>query len=110
VLRHYFTLLLPHDFAGLVREVLEATLANEERSVRLMHQQLTRTLKELDGKEENLLDLVEAGGAVAAKVRTLLVGIGEERMRVKDELANLGPRLEAGATLIWAALDLLDDP
>jgi site-specific DNA recombinase len=110
VLRHYASLRLPDGFAARVREVLVATLADEERSVRLVHEHLTKTLTELDAKEENLLDLVEAGGAIAAKVRARLVAIGEERTRVKSELAAQGPLLEAGAALITAALDLLDHP
>ena len=110
VLRHYVSLRLPDGFAERVREVLAATLADEERSVRLVHEHLTKRLAELDAKEDNLLDLVEDGGAIAAKVRTRLMAIGEERERVKDELAEQGPLLEAGAALIEAALDLLDDP
>jgi hypothetical protein len=74
-----------------------------------VHEQLTKTLKELDVKEENLLDLVEAGGAVAAKVRARLVAIGEERNRLKNELASQGPLLGTGAERIRASLDLLDD-
>jgi site-specific DNA recombinase len=93
-----------------VREVLDATLADQERSVRLVHEHLTKTLSDLDAKEENLLDLVEAGGTVAAKVRARLVAIGEERGRLKSELEAQGALLEAGAALIRAALDLLDDP
>jgi hypothetical protein len=38
------------------------------------------------------------------------VAIGEERARVKAELEAQGPLLEAGAALITAALDLLDNP
>jgi hypothetical protein len=51
-----------------VRDVLTAMLADEERSVRLVHDQLTKRLKELDVKEDNLLDLVDGGGEIAAKV------------------------------------------
>jgi site-specific DNA recombinase len=83
---------------------------DEERTVRLVDEHLTKRLTELDVKEDNLLDLVEAGGAVAAKVRTRLMAIVEERTRVKSELANQRPLLEAGAAVIRAALDLLDDP
>jgi hypothetical protein len=110
VLRHYASLRLPDGFADRVREVLAATLADEERSVRLVHDHLTKRLKELDAKENNLLDLVEGGGAIAAKVRDRLVAIVEERERVKSELAAQGPMLEAGAAVIQAALDMLDDP
>lgn len=78
VLLHYASLLLPGGFAARVREVLAAALADEERSVRLVHEHLTKRLAELDAKEDNLLDLVEAGGAIAAKVRTRLTAIVEQ--------------------------------
>jgi site-specific DNA recombinase len=110
VLRHYVSLRLPDGFAERVREVLAATLADEEHSVRLVHEHLTKRLAELEAKEDNLLDLLADGGAIAAKVRTRLLAIGEERERVKNELSEQGPLLEAGAGLIEAALDLLDDP
>lgn len=110
VLQHYMTLRLPGGFAARVREVLKATLGDEQQSTRLMHEHLTKTLRDLEAKEENLLDLVETGAAVAAKVRARLVAIGEERVRVKAELAEQKPQLEVGAALIRAALDLLDDP
>lgn len=42
-------------------------------------------------------------------MRARLVAIGEERVRVKAELAEQRPQLEAGAALIRVALDLLDD-
>jgi site-specific DNA recombinase len=89
---------------------LTATLAGEQRSTRLVHEHLTKRLTELDTKEDNLLDLVQSGNAVAAKVRDRLMAIVEERARVKTELAAQGPLLEAGAAVIEAALDLLDDP
>lgn len=110
VLQHHMTLRLPGGFAARVCEVLKATLGDEQQSTRLMHEHLTKTLRDLEAKEENLLDLVETGAAVAAKVRARLVAIGEERVRVKAELAEQRPQLEAGAALIRAALDLLDDP
>jgi hypothetical protein len=102
--RHYVSLRLPDGFADRVREELAAALADEERRVRLVHEHLTKRINELDVAENNLLDLVEAGGAVAAKVRDRLMAIGEERGRVKSELAEQGPLLEAGAAVIEAAL------
>jgi hypothetical protein len=49
LLRHYASLRLPDGFGARVREVLAETLADEERSVRLVH-----------AKEDNPLNLVEA--------------------------------------------------
>jgi hypothetical protein len=110
VLRHYSTLRLPEGLAKTFRETLASTLADEELSARFVHQKLTTTLRELDAKEERLLDLAEGGGLGAAKVRVRLGAIAEERVRLRGELALQRPRLEAGAALIQAALDLLDDP
>ena len=110
VLRHYATLRLPDGFADRVRQVLEATLADEDSSARMMHAHLTRTLRDLYAKENNLLDLVEAGGTIAAKVRERLALIGEERARLQTELAAQTLELVAGAALIRAALDLFDNP
>jgi len=93
VLRHYVSLRLPDGFAERVREVLAFTLADEERSVRLVHEHLTKRLAELEVKEDHLLDLLADGGAVAAKVRTRLLAIAEEWERVY-ELAEQGPLLE----------------
>ena len=75
-----------------------------------MHAHLTKTLRDLDAKENNLLDLVEAGGTIAAKVRERRALIGEERARLQADLAAQAPELEAGAALNRAALDLPDDP
>jgi site-specific DNA recombinase len=72
VLDHYATLVLPQGFADRVRVVLKSTLSDEERSTRVLHETLTKSRSDLDAKEENLLDLAEAGGIAAAKVRTRL--------------------------------------
>lgn len=68
------------------------------------------SLAALERHEENLLDLVADGGLVAAKVRDRLAKIAEERARVQAELAQQRPALDAGADLVRAALDLLEDP
>lgn len=110
VLRHYATLRLPDGFAERVRTVLEATLSDEQLSAHLLHEHLTKTLRDLDAKEENLLDLVENGEIVAAKVRSRLTAISQERMQVQTELAAERPQIQVGGALIRAALDLLEDP
>jgi hypothetical protein len=84
--------------------ITSACVCRTALRVRLVHEHLTKRINELDVAENNLLDLVEAGGAVAAKVRDRLMAIGEERGRVKSELAEQGPLLEAGAAVIEAAL------
>jgi hypothetical protein len=46
----------------------------------------------------------------AAKVRARLEAIAEERAKAGADPSAEGPRLEAGAAIVRAALDLLDDP
>src|SRR5450755_3317446 len=54
---------MPIDFADRVRAIMDATLASEEHSSRLVHPNLKASLAALDRREENLLDLVAEGGA-----------------------------------------------
>jgi hypothetical protein len=85
--------------------VLEATLQDEDRSSRLLHDHLTKLLRDLAAKEGNLLDLAEGGRIAAAKVRSRLEAIAQERAKTQADLAAEGPRLEAGVATIRAALD-----
>ena len=110
VVRHYASVRLPREVLDRIGTVLATTLAEEERSQHLLHAQLTTRLRELDTKEENLLDLLEGGDTAAAKVRSRLRAIEEERVRLREQLADMQPQLQAGADLLRAALALLDDP
>jgi hypothetical protein len=78
VLRQYATWRLPASFAAKIRDVLEDTLHDENRSSRLLHEHLTKLLRDLDAKEDNLLDLAESGGIAIAKVCARLATIAEE--------------------------------
>jgi site-specific DNA recombinase len=52
VLRHYATLRLPDGLATRIRAVLVLTLEYEEQSVRLVHEHLTKALRDLrQGRE-----------------------------------------------------------
>jgi hypothetical protein len=110
VIRHYATLRVSPDYSSRTRSLLRSTVIDELDSTDLMRQQLERSLRALDSKEENLLDLVAEGGTTGLKVRARIAEITQERDRVQEELSELGPRLASGADLIDAALDLLDDP
>jgi site-specific DNA recombinase len=110
VVEFYGTLRFPSDLASSLREVMQETLDEEERSCKLVHQQLTAQLARLDTQEENLLDLVANGGQSSAKVKQRLNVIQRERRQIVQQLEQTGERLAIGAALIEDALKLLHDP
>jgi site-specific DNA recombinase len=110
VVRHYATLRLPKELGRRLPEVLDAALTDEEQSAHHLHAQLKKLLRELEAREENLLDLAEGGGIVASKVRQRIAAIAEQTEHVEEQLRIHGPQFEAGGALIRAALDLMEDP
>ena len=95
VLRHYASLRLPDGFAARVREVLAATLADEERSIRLVHEHLTKRLTELDAKEETCSTWSKTAAQSRPRCEHRLVAIGEERAASRASWPSQGPLLEA---------------
>jgi site-specific DNA recombinase len=110
VVDHHATIRIPTEVAARIHRVLDETLADEERSARLLHGQLAQTLAALERKEENLLDLVAEGELVASKIRTRLSAIAAERGRLQGQLDETAPKLAVGAANLRAAVDLLDEP
>ena len=110
VVEFYGTLRFPTDMADDLRQVMHETLDEEERTCKLVHQQLTAQLARLDTQEENLLDLVANGGESSSKIKQRLNVIQRERSQVAQQLEQTGERLAIGAALIEDALKLLHDP
>ena len=110
VVEFYGTLRFPTDMADDLRQVMHETLDEEERTCKLVHQQLTAQLARLDTQEENLLDLVANGGESSTKIKQRLNVIQRERSQVAQQLEQTGERLAIGAALIEDALKLLHDP
>ncbi len=110
IVEHYRGLRLPKDFAAEVRRRLEAAMADEQGSVRALHAQLTRQLKELDVKEERLLDLAADGTLPQAKIRARLHQLRVERTRIEDGRTHTGEELAVGGQVLLQALDLVADP
>ena len=75
----YSSLNLPADFADGVRELLDHTLQDEQGSVRTMHAQLNARLKDLDSKEERLLDMAADDTLPQDKIRIRLRRIQNDR-------------------------------
>jgi hypothetical protein len=76
---HYATLNLPSDFVVRVRKLVEEALTGEQHSVAELHAALSRKLKELEAKEDRLLDLLADDQLPTAKVKAKLRKIQSER-------------------------------
>ena len=107
---HYVTLKLPTTFVTDVRRLLEEALAGEQHSVAELHAALSRKLKELEAKEDKLLDLLADDALPKTKVKTKLRKIQVERNAAQASLANTGAELAIGAEVLLDALDLMSDP
>ena len=107
---YYATLQLPAGFTADVRKLLESTMAEEQSSVRAMHASLTRRLKDLDVKEERLLDLAADGELPQAKIKARLRRIQGERISAEGGLTNTAAELAIGVEIMTSALDLIANP
>lgn len=110
IVDHYATLSLPSSFHTTIRGLLDEALADEQSSVRTMHATLTTRLKELDAKEERLLDLAADGTLPQAKIKSRLRAIETDRSSVQASLAATGAELAVGVEVLKRGLDLLNEP
>jgi DNA invertase Pin-like site-specific DNA recombinase len=108
--RWYTTLRLPPELADRVRTKMNEMLADQERSIRLLTAERQAELRALDEQEANLLDLAAGGTTPTAQLRARLKAITERRAALAT-LADEGiVTLEAGAMVIFEAIELLTDP
>ena len=93
IVDHYATLNLPTMFVSDVRELLQESLAGEQRSVAELHAVVSRKLKELEAKEDRLLDLLADDQLPKSKVKAKLLKIQAERTAAEISLASTGAEL-----------------
>ncbi|MFE3228567.1 recombinase family protein [Nocardia sp. NPDC059228] len=110
VAEHYRTLQLSTSFATETRRLLQEVVADEHTTVRDRHASLNRQLKQLDAKENRLIDLLADGSMPQAKVRMKLIDIKTQRKRLEAGLTNTSEELTIGAGVLRHALDLVADP
>jgi site-specific DNA recombinase len=108
--RYWATQRLPRDFIDRVRAEMDTVLAENSTSRQLLHDQLTRELASLDRQEEHLLDLAADPAWSTGKVRTRLTRIGSQRQEIQARLTETDERLQEGADILGAQLDLLARP
>jgi len=75
-----------------------------------MHTSMTARLKELDAKEERLLDLAADGSLPQAKIKGRLRAIETDRAKIQASLMATGAELAVGVDILKRGLDLLADP
>jgi site-specific DNA recombinase len=107
VLRHWANHRISEEFASRVRSRLQSVLDETDASQRLLKDQLTRELREIDRQEENLLDLVSDGSLAAEKVRTRLTSLQTKRTQTQERLDRNDDRLQVGAAVLKTQLELL---
>lgn len=106
---HYATLKLPATFVSDIRHLLEESLAGEQRSVTELHTALRRKLKELEAREDRLLDLLADDQLPTSKIKAKLREIQSERASAETSLTCTGAELAVGAEVLLNALDLMSD-
>jgi site-specific DNA recombinase len=110
VLRYWGTQRLPEELIARIQHNLERVLHETSTSLRLLREQLAAELARIDVQEENLLDLAADATLAADKVRTRLTRLQAQRKRAQEQLANSDDRMECGAAVLTAQLDLLKNP
>lgn len=85
-------------------------MADEQRSVTELHTSLKRRLKDLEAKEDRLIDVLADDALPQAKVRAKLRKIQADRASAEAGLANTSAEIAAGAGVLIEALDLVADP
>lgn len=107
---HYASVRFSPQFVADVRAHLAEAIGEEKASTKLLHQQLSPELRELDTRENNLLDLAADGTLPQAKIRSRLHDIERQRQRLKQRLSVTDDDLGEAARLIEVSLQLLADP
>ena len=89
---------------------MHETLDGQTTAAKLLRDQIAEHVAKLDRQEDNLLDLAGDTSGPKDKLRARLRKIRAEREKYAEQLERTDDRLEVGAALIEAALELLNDP
>ena len=110
VVKHYRTIRLSDAFIEDVDAALSKALESETTATRTSHAQIEKRLKELDDKEERLIDLAADGTIPQAKIRDRLRAIQVERERASTSLEDITAELKIGRDILTKALEQLRHP
>lgn len=107
VAAHYWTIRFTPEFMASVHDQVSQAVEDESSATRLLKEHLEKEVARLDLQEENLLDLVADGDVTSGKARERIARIRRQRSHLEEQMDRSGDRLDAGAELIRATLDLL---
>jgi site-specific DNA recombinase len=107
---HYTAIRFSQPFITEMRDQIDAVIGEQEESGRLLRKQITAQLKELDTKEENLIDLAADSTLPRTKVKDKLRDIARERRRLEGRLDTANADLTDSAQLVNVGLALLEQP
>jgi site-specific DNA recombinase len=110
IARNYRNLQVPADFAGAVREQVEATIAEQQTVTRELHHKLTEQLRRLELREQRLIDLAADGMLDRTKILERSNAIQLERRRIEASLTDTSAELRLGAERLAQCLALVADP
>lgn len=102
--RHYATIRFSQAFIRDVRNQIDTVISEQEKSARLLHQQLSTQLAELDTQEENLVDLAADSTLPQTKVKAKLRDIERQRRHLTQRHDTATADLTDAARLIGASL------
>lgn len=108
--RHYAAIRFSQAFITEMGSQIDAVLGEQEKSARLLRKQITAQLKELDTKEENLINLAADKTLPQTKIKEKLRDIASERRRLEGRLDTANADLTDSAQLVNAGLALLEQP
>lgn len=108
--RHYTTIRFSQSFITETRTQIDTVINEQEKAARLLHQQLSNQLAELDTQEENVIDLAADGSLPQTKVKAKLRDIERHRRHLTQRLDTASADLSDAARLIEMSLKLLDRP
>ncbi|GGM81050.1 recombinase [Longimycelium tulufanense] len=107
---HYATIRFSPTFIHDIRTQIDTVINEQEASTRLLHQQITAQLQELDTQENNLIDLAADGALPRTKIQDKLREIERQRRHLTQRLDTTSADLTDSARLIDASLTLLEQP
>lgn|GEM_PF-2584264 len=110
IIDHYNRLTAPHGFADAVTKETEQQVHDEMRSATALHASIEKKLKQLDEREERLLDVLADGTLPTGKIRSRLNQLSMERDRLISEKRDTDQQLAIGAEALKAALAMLLAP
>ncbi|ABD10294.1 Recombinase [Frankia casuarinae] len=106
----YVNVRLTPDFRATVQAHLDEMMASTSDASRRLRARYERQLKELDVREDGLLDLVGDPDWPKEKLTAKIRAVREERTRLEDRLAESDRPLDTGHEVLATVLRLLEDP